>query len=193
MCIQVQTNVQIWLGTSRIQCLFSVHLRLKAKTALIIFKPDKTLPGNNIVTDTKNGLRIEGAFILYPDFLGELTIMNPGRQVTCLLFSEDCNDDVVGENREKLKERGNIESVGCYRRLGWMQVYTESILLFWGRFSYGHDNRLTRRPESLKVIRISFCSKVNLDGLCLRTRGERPFQGQTYFLWRIIFGRRWDE
>jgi hypothetical protein len=64
--------------------------------------------------------------------------MKPGRLVTCLLLVEKYEDDVVDENRETLTERGKVSSLGClildrvgsdfpirYRRLGWMDVYSE--------------------------------------------------------------------
>jgi hypothetical protein len=136
-------DVQFTPGSDPTVDVSDAYVRLKAKSALIAFQTTRSTDGQNIDEFTINGLRIkEGLSVFYPDFFGELTIMKPGRLVTCLLLVERYKDDVVDENRETLTERGKVSSLGClildrvgsdfpirYRRLGWMEVlYSEGLI-----------------------------------------------------------------
>jgi hypothetical protein len=131
-------EVQFTPGSDSTVDISDAHVKLKGKSVLISFKPVKIQTGKDILTVTMNGSGVEGPFIFYPDFSGDLTIMEPARQVTCcLLLVETYGNDVVNGNGEILTEKGQVSTVGClildrvgsdfparYRRLGWMIVFS---------------------------------------------------------------------
>lgn len=114
------------------------YIRLKAKSALIAFQTTRYSNGQNLLTVTINGFEIEGDFAFYPDFLGDLIVMERGRQVTCLLLVDYFAHAFSNENGEELPE---VAYVGClildrvgsdfpirYRRLGWMRMILQRMI-----------------------------------------------------------------